>query len=67
MIGVTINGEACQLTDDATVDALVEERAPSRRGVAVAVNETVVPRSTWAATRVREGDRIELLRASQGG
>jgi sulfur carrier protein len=35
--------------------------------VAVAVNASLVPRSTWAATTVAEGDRIELLRAVQGG
>ena len=67
MIDVTINGEGDQLADDVTVAALVAERARSPRGTAVAVNGEVVPRSTWKVTPLHPGDRIELLRASQGG
>ena len=36
-------------------------------GTAVAVNDRVVPRSTWADHRLNEGDRIEVIRATQGG
>lgn len=36
-------------------------------GLAAAVNDEVVPRSTWAGTRLQPGDRIELLSAVQGG
>lgn len=67
MIDVTINGEGDRLADGVTVAVLVAERAPSPRGMAVAVNGAVVPRSTWATTSLHPGDRIELLRASQGG
>lgn len=36
-------------------------------GLAVAVNDEVVPRSAWAGTRLQPGDRVELLSAVQGG
>jgi sulfur carrier protein len=36
-------------------------------GLAVAVNEDVVPRSRWAQTALAEGDRVEILIAVQGG
>lgn len=36
-------------------------------GVAVALNETVVPRGLWGATTVRPGDRVEVVTAVQGG
>lgn len=67
MIDVTVNGQPGELADDTSVEALVADRAPSPRGVAVAVNGAVVPRSAWSETVLVEGDRIELLRASQGG
>lgn len=53
----------------ATVVELLESLGidPNRRGIAVAVNESVVLRSQWAATPLREGDRVEILRATQGG
>jgi sulfur carrier protein len=37
------------------------------RGVAIALDEEVVPRSHWATCQLREGQRIEVVRASQGG
>jgi sulfur carrier protein len=35
--------------------------------VAVAVNGTVVPRSTWDDVALADGDSVEVLTASQGG
>lgn len=37
------------------------------KGVAAALNETVVPRGQWLHTRVEDGDRVEILTAVQGG
>jgi sulfur carrier protein len=37
------------------------------RGIAVAINDDVVPRSAWADTLPAEGDRVEVLSAVQGG
>lgn len=68
MISVTLNGAATPLEDATTLAALVESLAPgTSRGVAVALNGEVVARSAWEATAVAEGDRVEILRAAQGG
>lgn len=37
------------------------------RGVAVAVDDVVLPRGTWEGTAVRAGDRVEIVTAVQGG
>lgn len=37
------------------------------RGVAVALDGEVVPRSRWSTTRLAEGQTVEILRAVQGG
>ena len=37
------------------------------RGLAVAVNDAVVPRADWPAHAVRPHDRITIIRATQGG
>ena len=39
----------------------------SGRGVAVAVDAEVVPRTQWDTHELQEGARIEVLRAIQGG
>jgi sulfur carrier protein len=41
--------------------------APDAKGVAVALNGSVVPRSAWAGTALAAGDSIEVIRAISGG
>jgi sulfur carrier protein len=66
-MNVQINGELAEVADGANLDELVSSRVESSRGVAVAVNRDVVPRSAWASTRLAAGDQIEILNATQGG
>jgi sulfur carrier protein len=66
---VQLNGADREVGDEATVAellALLEAGVPAR-GVAVAVNEEVVPRGRWEATRLRAGARVEVVSAIQGG
>ncbi|GID26453.1 sulfur carrier protein ThiS [Paractinoplanes brasiliensis] len=63
---LTVNGTAIE-SDAGTVQALVQTITEARRGVAVAVNGEVVPRSTWVETELADGDRVEVLTAAQGG
>jgi sulfur carrier protein len=67
MIELTVNGEYRSFPRGATVAVLVDEVGCGRRGVAVAVNEEVVSRSAWEVTELVAGDRVEILRAAQGG
>jgi len=66
---ITVNGEPRAVPVDATIDALLSHlgRDPEMPGVAVAVNDTVVRRTDWTMTVVKEGDRVEIITASQGG
>jgi sulfur carrier protein len=70
MIGGTIqvNG-ADRPLDIETVAALVASLGidPGARGIAVALNGAVVPRARWAAAILAAGDRVEVIRAMQGG
>ena len=66
---VSINGEPRELPDGASVRdaALALGIEPSRRGVAVAVEGAVVPRSEHESRRLAEGERVEVVNAIQGG
>jgi sulfur carrier protein len=66
-VTLTVNGRAMSLPDGGDVAALVARLTDARRGVAVAVNGEVVPRSVWARTGLAEGDMVEVLTAAQGG
>jgi sulfur carrier protein len=66
---VTINGESVELPKGATVrDAVREAGAePRGRGVAVAVDGEVVPRSQIETRPLEPGQRVEVVAAIQGG
>jgi sulfur carrier protein len=64
---VVVNGERREVVDGTTVDAVVRSLGDAERGLAVALDGEVVPRSAWATTRLREGQHVEVLRAVQGG
>ena len=62
-----VNGEPREVEDGTTVAALVRLLGLPERGVAVAVEDRVVPRSTWEQAIVTAGQRVEVLTAVQGG
>jgi sulfur carrier protein len=64
---LTVNGRDCSMGPELSVEGLVASLVSARRGVAVAVNGTVVPRSSWAAVALADGDTVEVLTAAQGG
>ncbi|MEG3615845.1 sulfur carrier protein ThiS [Isoptericola haloaureus] len=70
-----VNGEPYDLgpTGELPVTELVTRLVPGHvvdgvaRGVAVAVDDVVVPHGTWRTAVVRAGDRVEIVTAVQGG
>jgi sulfur carrier protein len=68
-VNVLVNGESRHLPDGATIESLLAELdlGPGRRGVAVAVDAEVVPRSGWPETELTDGAHVEVLTAIQGG
>ena len=66
-MNLTVNGDPVELADGLSVAALVAERAPDHRRIAVAVNADVIPRSAWPTTALRDGDAVEVLVAVAGG
>jgi len=66
-VRVRLNGEPRELPDGSTMVQAVAELTAAATGVAAAVNGDVVPRGSWAATRLRDGDQVEVVTAVQGG
>jgi sulfur carrier protein len=64
-----INGENRQMDTGATVADLMRDLGfeQDARGIAVAVNDAVVPRTSWNNKTLAEGDAVEIIRAVQGG
>jgi sulfur carrier protein len=64
-----INNQTKQFaTDSLTVQALLDLEIPIKQnGIAVAINNTVIPKSNWNSYRIQETDDILIISATQGG
>lgn len=76
---ITVNGTRTPLTEGLTVARVVSdltgrELTPEGRaangqplGIAVALDQDVIPRSRWSRTPLSAGQSVEIVTAVQGG
>jgi len=64
---ITLNGERHDLAAPVTVAQLLAQLDIDSRRVAVEHNLTVVKRTSYAETIVREGDAVEIVNFVGGG
>ncbi|MEH6575485.1 MAG: sulfur carrier protein ThiS [Amphritea sp.] len=67
MIRLTVNGETMRLSRPNNLKQLIETLRLGEKRIAVELNREIIPRSRHEATRIREGDQIEIVRAIGGG
>jgi sulfur carrier protein len=63
---VVVNEQKVEVDEQTTVAALLDSLGFPDRGIAVAMDLAVLPRSQWA-TRLFDGARLEVVTAVQGG
>ena len=63
---VIVNDEDVECDEQITVARLLERLGFPEKGIAVAVDWTVLPRSRWE-TPLADGARLEVVTAVQGG
>jgi sulfur carrier protein len=68
-VRILLNGRPSELSAGETVARVLALLGLTHdaRGVAVAVDGEVVPRSSWESFALPEGARVEVLTAMQGG
>ena len=64
---IVVNGQAMEVPDGLSVDALLDHLNVKRQFTAVALNREVARRSEYASTVVKDGDRVEIVRPMGGG
>ncbi len=63
---VRVNADDLEVDDQTTVATLLRSLGYPDRGIAVAIDQAVVPRSSWTTT-LSDGAHIEVVTAVQGG
>ena len=68
-IDVRINGAEARVAEAASIIDILQAQGldPRARGIAVALNESILPSARGEATKVAAGDRIEIVKAFAGG
>jgi len=64
---ITVNGDDVDVADGATVADVAAALGVPDRGVAVAVDREVIPRSRWTEATLTDGARVEVVTAAAGG
>ena len=67
MIRFRLNGEIREARDSLSLRELLSELNLPEVGVAVAVNDAVIPRGDHPATILRDNDVVEIIHAVGGG
>jgi thiamine biosynthesis protein ThiS len=66
-VNILLNGEPREEPAELTVAQLLAHLEMPPRGIAVELNQQVVPRSRHAEQKLRDGDRIEIVSLVGGG
>lgn len=64
---VQVNGEMLEVAEKITLDELVRELSLAPERLAIELNREVVRRAAWPETRMREGDKVEIVHFVGGG
>lgn len=66
-IQLTVNGQPREAPARMTVSRLLDELKLPTRGIAVEVNQQIVPRRQHAEHELADGDRLEIVSLVGGG
>jgi sulfur carrier protein len=68
-LALSVNGCTVEVADGTTIEGVVAGvlEGDDPKGVAVAVDRCVIPRSEWGTTPARAGSLVEVVSASAGG
>ena len=69
-LNLKVNGQIRRfplLTNDQSLGSILSTLALRKELIAIALNDTIVPRAEWGHILVSEGDRLEIVHFVGGG
>lgn len=67
MIRITVNGDPREVPAGTSLGAFLSDLHLPSDGIAVAINQEVIPRATHPQTPLKAGDIVEIIHAVGGG
>jgi sulfur carrier protein len=64
---ITVNNDL-KTINDSSLHALINQLLGDKtKGIAVAINQTIIPKAQWESTTLKEKDNVLVIKATQGG
>ncbi|MDX1350697.1 MAG: sulfur carrier protein ThiS [Putridiphycobacter sp.] len=67
MIQVTINSNSHKVKPETTISGLLLNISQKEDGIAIAINNIVIPKANWSNHQLKSNDNILIIKATQGG
>jgi len=65
---ITVNSQPKTIAEQVSLLQLLEEiKSSAQKGIAVAVNQTVIPKTEWQNYFLKQNDNVLIIKATQGG
>lgn len=64
---LSVNNQPVETSTTSLAQLLVQLALADKKGIAVAVNNAIVPRAAWGAFSLSGNEKITVLQATQGG
>lgn len=65
---INLNNQTHQVEEKTSIQiALNNWIGEKQKGIAVAVNETIVPKAQWDSYELQHNDKLLVIKATQGG
>lgn len=64
---VFVNNTGKIISEQSSLSTLIESLELSPKGIAIAIGNKVVPKTLWENTLLHAGDKITIIKATQGG
>ncbi len=64
---IFINDTACECPENSSISQILMQQNISAQNIAIALDNTVIPKKQWATTYVTAGCHLLIIQAVQGG
>ncbi|WP_459210017.1 sulfur carrier protein ThiS [Aquimarina rhabdastrellae] len=67
MITINVNNQPHTVQNSSSLNELLEQLQIATQGIAVAINQNIIPKTAWNETQLQAEDHILIIQATQGG
>ncbi|MEI6865640.1 sulfur carrier protein ThiS [Flavicella sp.] len=66
-MNIRVNNIQKKISQNTSVEDLLELLNHTQNGIAVAINEEIVLKDNWSFSNLKENDEVLIIQATQGG